>query len=56
MPKKISEKMGLKPGMRAYFHKAPSDAVSAIDPPDLSVGKTARGTFDYIHLFAKKRD
>jgi hypothetical protein len=53
MPKKIAEKMGLKPGMRTYFHKAPIDAVSAINPSDLSVGKTARGTFDYIHLFAK---
>ena len=53
MPKKISEKMGLKPGMRAYFHKAPTDALSAIDPSDLLVGTTSRGEFDYIHLFAK---
>ncbi len=51
MPRKIAEKMGLKPGMRAYFHRAPADAVSAIDAQELSVGKTARGMFEYIHLF-----
>lgn len=53
MPKSISEKMGLKPDMRAYFHNAPADALSAIGPSDLSVSEAARGTFDYIHLFTK---
>lgn len=52
MPKRISEKMGLKAGMRSYYYKAPADALSAIEAPDLSVRKTLRGSFDYIHLFA----
>jgi hypothetical protein len=53
MPNSISGKMGLKPGMRAYFYRAPVDALSAIDSADLSVSKEARGLFDYIHLFVK---
>ena len=46
--------MGLKPGMRAYFYRAPADFFSTIDAPDLSVGRTLSGNFDYIHLFAKQ--
>lgn len=53
MPKTISGKVGLKPGMRTYFCRAPVDALSAIDPADLSVAEAARGLFDYIHLFVK---
>ena len=56
MPKTIFGKMGLKPGMRAYFCRAPEDALSAIDPSNLSVARTASGQFDYIHLFVKSAD
>lgn len=53
MPKTIAGKMGLKPGMRAYFYNAPADATSAIDTAGLCVAKSSRGFFDYIHLFVK---
>ena len=48
----ITQHMGLKPGMRAYFYGAPADAASAIDSPDLTVGNTTRGTFDCIPVSA----
>lgn len=54
MPKKISDKMGLKPGMRGYLFKAPAEAVAAIDLPELSLSSAAHGSFDYIHIFVRK--
>ncbi|MBC8087293.1 MAG: hypothetical protein H7Z40_08490 [Phycisphaerae bacterium] len=43
--------MGLKPGMRAHLRNAPESAISAIDPPELIVRDSLRGTFDYLHVF-----
>ncbi|MGV3710180.1 MAG: hypothetical protein ACO1Q7_15195 [Gemmatimonas sp.] len=51
MPKRIADKMGLKPGMRAHLRNAPDSAIAAIDLPDLTIRESLRGMFDYIHLF-----
>lgn len=51
MPTRIADKMGLKPGMRTHFRNAPESAISAIDPPALTIRDSMRGTFDYLHVF-----
>ncbi len=51
----VSEKMGIKEGVRTIFVDAPETALEAIDPPDLDVAPGLAGEFDYIHLFAKSR-
>lgn len=48
----VSEKMGLRPGMRSYFADAPQTAIQAMDLPPLLVVERLTGSFDYIHLFA----
>jgi hypothetical protein len=52
MAKTVSEKMGLKPGMRAIYLKAPAEAIKAIDAPTMEVETELSGDFDYIHFFA----
>jgi hypothetical protein len=52
MAKTVSDKMGLKPKMRAIFLNAPGDAIKAIDPPTLELETELNGSFDYIHFFA----
>jgi hypothetical protein len=49
----ISQKMGVKEGMRAFFVNAPKSALEAIDLPSLDIGSELRGEFDYLHLFTK---
>jgi hypothetical protein len=51
MPKRIADKMGLKPGMRAHFRDAPASAIAAIDLPELEIRESLRGMFDYLHVF-----
>lgn len=55
MARTVSEKMGVKEGVRAIFVNAPETALQAIDPPDLDVAPDLAERFDYIHLFAKSR-
>ena len=55
MPELVSEKMGVKEGMRAFFLDAPPEAVAAMNLPPLIVADTLEGTFDYIHYFVKSR-
>ncbi|GAA1739582.1 hypothetical protein [Luedemannella helvata] len=55
MPRTVSQKMGIKPGSRAFFVNAPDQARNAIDLPDLSVGADLAGEFDYIHLFLTRQ-
>jgi len=49
--KTVSQKMGVKEGMRAFFVNAPQSALEAINLPSLDVGSELRGEFDYIHFF-----
>ena len=53
MSRKVSQKMGVKEGMRAFFFNAPESALKAINLPRLDVGSGLRGEFDYIHFFTK---
>ena len=49
----VSQKMGVKEGMRAFFLNAPKSALEAIDLPSLDVDSGLQGEFDYIHIFTK---
>ena len=51
MTKSVAQKMGLKPGHRAYFQHAPASALEAVGLPELKVETVLDGEFDYIHLF-----
>ena len=51
----VSDKMGIKEGVRAIFVDAPESALEAIDPPSLDVASELAGEFDYIHFFARTR-
>ena len=53
MPRKVSQKMGVKEGMRAFFLNAPQSALNAINLPGLDVGSALQGEFDYLHFFTK---
>lgn len=53
MEKKVSEKMGIKPGSRAMIINATADERKAIGLPVLDEMSAMRGNFDYIHLFIK---
>lgn len=54
--KPVSEKMGIKVGMRAIFINAPAEAMEAIDSPSLDIALKLTGAFDYIHLFSKNQE
>ncbi|MEJ7588853.1 MAG: hypothetical protein WKI04_14950 [Ferruginibacter sp.] len=51
MTKLVSEKMGIKAGMRAIFIDAPTDIGELINSTDLEIQNSLTGEFDYIHLF-----
>ncbi|TQJ05113.1 hypothetical protein FB471_4937 [Amycolatopsis cihanbeyliensis] len=51
----VAKKMGIKEGARAFFMNAPAEAIEAVDPPEISVGSSLEGEFDYIHLFVKSQ-
>jgi len=51
MTKSVSSKMGIKPGSSSLFINAPTEAITAMELPDLDVKTTLDGSFDYIHLF-----
>ena len=53
MPRTVSQKMGVKEGMRAYFLNAPESALNAVNLPKLAVGSALEGEFDYLHFFTK---
>ena len=46
MSKTVSQKMGLKEGMRAFFQKAPASALRAMKLPELNASQTLRREFD----------
>lgn len=47
----VSQKMGLKEGMRAFFMNAPQSALEVINLPSLNIASELRGQFDYLHVF-----
>ena len=47
----VSQKMGLKEGMRAFFVNVPKPALKAIHLPKLDISAELRGKFDYLHCF-----
>lgn len=47
----VAQKMGVKPGSRAYLVAAPQLAVTAMQLPPLAVSHKVAGEFDYLHLF-----
>lgn len=49
----VSQKMGVKEGMRALFLDAPQSALDAIHLPSLDVGSALQGECDYLHFFTK---
>lgn len=51
MARPVSQKMGIKPGVRAFLVNAPEVAQQAIELPELEIGEKLEGDFDYIHLF-----
>ena len=53
MPRTVSQKMGVKEGMRAYFLNAPESALNAVNLPKPVVGSALEGEFDYLHFFTK---
>jgi hypothetical protein len=55
MAKLVSEKMGLKPGMRTIYINAPAEAIRAVEAPALGLETGLSGDFDYIHFFARSQ-
>lgn len=51
MAKTVAEKMGIKAGARAFFQDAPAAVLAAMQLPELTVSRSLRGDFDYLHLF-----
>ena len=47
----VSQKMGIRERMRAFFVNAPQSALDAINLPTLIIASQLRGQFDYIHVF-----
>ncbi|MGV8963128.1 MAG: hypothetical protein ACOH2V_07085 [Candidatus Saccharimonadaceae bacterium] len=54
--KTVAQKMGIKKGVRTYFKNASSDAITAINLPDIELVESLVGEFDYIHLFVKQQN
>ncbi|MGW0502463.1 hypothetical protein [Micromonospora sp. NPDC003241] len=52
----VAQKMGVKPGSRAYLDAAPTSAVEALRLPELDVTDTLTGEFDYLHLFVTTQE
>ena len=51
MTRDVSQKMGVKAGMRTFFMNAPQSALEAIKLPSLEMGTELQGEFDYMHFF-----
>lgn len=54
----LAEKLGLKPGIRCWFHNMPDSVRATIDPEGLSVEEqpTASDGLQCAHLFVTERD
>lgn len=47
----VAQKMGIRPGSRAFLSNIPSDARSTLHLPNLELSPELAGDFDYLHLF-----
>jgi hypothetical protein len=47
----VSQKMGIREGMRAFFVNAPQSTLENMNLPNLNIGSELRGEFDYLHVF-----
>ncbi len=54
----LAQKLGLKPGMRCWFHDMPDSVRAEIDPESLSVEEqlTASDGLQCAHLFVTERE
>ncbi len=52
----VAQKMGVKPGWRAYVVGAPEGVMDSLGLPDLDVESELDGEFDYVHLFVRTQD
>lgn len=53
MPKTATQKMSVKPGMRAFLLHVPPDVRLVEDLPGLNLKKPLTGLFDYMHVFVQ---
>ncbi len=51
MTRTVSEKMGIKEKMRAFFVQAPEGVLETMELPELEVAGTLSGNFNYLHVF-----
>jgi hypothetical protein len=53
----LIDKLGMKPGQRAAVLGAPEDYSATLGPlpAGLEVGRTLRGSFDFLHQFVSRR-
>lgn len=52
----VAEKMGVRPGVRAYHHDIPAGVLPQLGLPDLQISLTLKGRFDHIHAFMTTQD
>ncbi|TGK29886.1 DUF3052 family protein [Leptospira yasudae] len=54
--KALGDKLGLKSGMKVFFKDLPEDVQKDLKAHliEVEIGKTLKGTFDYLHLFTKE--
>jgi hypothetical protein len=52
----VSQKMGLKEGLRSILVNAPDGILETIAAPGLDMARSLRGEFDYIHFFVKSQN
>ena len=55
MTRTISQKMGIRSGMRTHLEMAPEGLLHHIAAPDLEVDSRLTGEFDYLHLFVRSQ-
>ena len=53
MTRTVSQKMGVKENLKAYFVNPNKEAVENIHLPSLDISTNLEDEFDYIHLFVK---
>ena len=56
MTRTVAQKMGIKPHSKALFINAPTEAIEAMQLPEINSTEKPTGEFDYIHLFVKSQE
>ena len=55
-PRTVAQKMGVRPGSRAFVQGASDSALRALDLPDLERPDRIEGAFDHLHLFTTTQE